>query len=265
MESFNVQKSEDIYYSDRTLNQRDQYFCTGVHEGDLAYYSLNADFCHNIICCMNAEHLSDCCYCLDCYSCEHCFGCIGLRHKKYCILNKQYEESAYEELKPKVIEIMTKAQEWGEYFPIETNHYYFNRTVANDYFPLEKGEALRRGYQWKDDLDDIPEMEKTIPGELLPENIQEIPDDVLNWAITCTETNRPFLIVKQELQFYRKFGIGIPPIHSEERARRRLALRNPRKIFNRTCSKCDRVIRSTYSPDRPETVYCEECYLETVY
>jgi hypothetical protein len=28
--------------------------------------------------------------------------CVGLKNKKYCILNKEYEKSEYEELLPKV-------------------------------------------------------------------------------------------------------------------------------------------------------------------
>jgi len=270
IDSYNVQEVENVAYSDRTLNeksmfQRDMYFCTGVHVGDLAYYSLNADFCHNIICCMNAEHLSDCAYCLDCYSCEHCFGCIGLQHKKYCILNKQYSQEDYEELKPKIIERMLKDKEWGEYFPLSMDPYYFNRTVAHDYYPLSKEEAVKRGYHWKDDLDEKQDVEKTIPAEKLPDSIDDIPDDVLNWAIVCEETKRPFLVVKQELAFYRKNKLPIPHFHPEERSKRRLALRNPRKLWQRKCMKCEKDIQTTYAPERSETVYCESCYLKKVY
>ena len=28
---------------------------------------------------------------------------------------------------------------------------------------------------------------------------------------------------------------------------------------------CDLVIQTTYAPDRPEKIYCEECYLKEVY
>jgi hypothetical protein len=42
----------------------------------------------------------------SCYNCNHCFGCIGLRHKEYCILNKQYTKDEYEILVTKIIEKM---------------------------------------------------------------------------------------------------------------------------------------------------------------
>jgi formylmethanofuran dehydrogenase subunit E len=37
-------------------------------------------------------------------------------------------------------------------------------------------------------------------------------------------------------------------------------LRNPRKLFNRKCDKCGKEIKSTYSQNRGEIIYCEECY-----
>jgi len=36
--------------------------------------------------------------------------------------------------------------------------------------------------------------------------------------------------------------------------------RNPREIYERSCDKCSKDIESTYSKEREETVYCEECY-----
>ena len=31
------------------------------------------------------------------------------------------------------------------------------------------------------------------------------------------------------------------------------------------CAKCEKEIESTYAPERPEIIYCEECYLAEVY
>ena len=41
--------------------------------------------------------------------------------------------------------------------------------------------------------------------------------------------------------------------------------RPPRKPWNRKCNKCDIDIQTVYSPDRPEKVFCEDCYLKEVY
>ncbi|EKE26117.1 MAG: hypothetical protein ACD_4C00428G0002, partial [uncultured bacterium (gcode 4)] len=47
----------------------------------------------------------------------------------------------------------------------------------------------------------------------------------------------------------------------------RMKLRNPRKLYDRTCDNpiCRKPIKTTYSPDRSEIVYCESCYEKEVY
>ena len=263
--SFNIQKAEDIYHSDRTLEQKDQYFCTGVHYGERAYNCLSVDFSHTIVGCMNGEHHTNTAYCVDCYHIEDCIGCVGLRQKQHCILNKQYSKEEYETIAPKIREHALKNEEWGEFFPLTMNPFYFNKTVAFDYFPLTKEDALQRGLKWKEDEDEIPEVEKIIPASDLPEKIEDIPDDVLNWAIRCESTNRPYRIMSQELAFYRQFLIPIPGLHPIVRNKNRLALRNPRKLWKRECGKCGKEVESTYAPERTEQIYCESCYLQEVY
>jgi CxxC-x17-CxxC domain-containing protein len=73
------------------------------------------------------------------------------------------------------------------------------------------------------------------------------------------------LIVKQELDFYRKYNLPIPKRHPDQRHEDRVRLKNPRKLFERKCDKCGKDIKTTYSPSRPEIVYCEECYNKEIY
>jgi hypothetical protein len=56
----------------------------------------------------------------------------------------------------------------------------------------------------------------------LPDDIAKIPDDILNWAIECEVTGKPFRIIKQELDFYRKRGLPIPRKHPDQRYRDKL-------------------------------------------
>ncbi|KKP36762.1 MAG: hypothetical protein UR28_C0038G0001, partial [Candidatus Peregrinibacteria bacterium GW2011_GWF2_33_10] len=51
----------------------------------------------------------------------------------------------------------------------------------------------------------------------------------------------------------------------DQRHKDRMALRNPRKLWKRNCIKCNAEIQTTYAPERKEIVYCEKCYLESVY
>ncbi len=204
-------------------------------------------------------------YYSDCISsCDHLFGCVGLNHKKYCILNKQYTKEAYEELVPKIIEHMKKTGEWGEFFPSKLSPFGYNETMAEYFFPLDKEKALKDGFKWSDYETPPLKVEKIIPADQLPDNIKNIPDDILNWAIECEVTKKPFRIITQELKFYRSHNLPIPHRCPEQRNLDRLNQRNPYKLWNRKCFKCEADIQTTYSPDRQEKVYCEPCYLESL-
>jgi hypothetical protein len=160
---------------------------------------------------------------------------------------------------------MRKTGEWGEFFPSSMSPFGYNETVAQEYYPLSRSEATKGGvFQWSDYEAPFPKVEKIIPASKLPEDIAKIPDDILNWAIECEVTKRPFRIIKQELEFYRKHNLPIPRRHPDQRHLDRMALRNPRKLFERKCDKCHEVMITTYAPERPEKVYCESCYEKVV-
>jgi CxxC-x17-CxxC domain-containing protein len=130
---------------------------------------------------------------------------------------------------------------------------------------LIKEKALKQNFNWSNYEPPFPKVDKIIPASKLPDNILDIPDDILNRAIECEVTKKPFKIIKQELEFYRKHNLPIPKRHPDQRHLDRMNLRNPRKLFDRKCDKCGKDIKTTYSPDRNEIVYCEECYNKEVY
>ena len=138
-----------------------------------------------------------------------------------------------------------------------------------EYYPLLKKDTLSTGtevrFNWSDYESPAPQVSKTIPASMLPDDIKDIPDDILNWAIVCEVTRKPFRIIKQELDFYRKHSVPVPRRHPDQRHLDRMKLRNPRKLFDRNCDKCDKEIKTTYSPERPEIIYCEDCYKKEVY
>jgi len=193
------------------------------------------------------------------------FGCVSIKKNQYCILNKQYSKEEYEVLAAKLCEHMIKIGEFGEFFPSGISPFAYNETNAQFYFPLNVSKAKEQGFPWREADDEVLRVSKTIPASGIPSAIGSVPDDILEWAITCEATDRPFRIVKQELQFYREHHLPIPHLHPDERHRRRMSLRNPRKLWSRKCAKCGKGIETTYSMERPEKVYCEECYLKEVY
>jgi hypothetical protein len=285
IDCYDLTGSEDCRYVHTAVKVKDNVDCSNMYlKVELCYQTLGAIEAYNCAYCLFIFYSRNLLYCEYCLHCSDCFGCNGLQRKQYCIFNKQYSKEKYEELVPKIIEHMEKdaspstafgmnrglssskpTGSWGRYFPPQYAPFGYNETVASEYFPLSKEEALKQGFHWRDTKDDIPKVEKVIPAELLPDRLDEIPDDVLNWAITCEVSKRPYRIQKPELSFYRKMHIPIPHKHPDTRYDERLALRNPRKLFARSCGKCGEAIQTTYAQDRSETVYCEECYVREVY
>lgn len=204
-------------------------------------------------------------YCDCTQNCRDVFGCCSLNQKQYCILNKQYSKKEYEDLVPKIIEHMKKTGEWGEFFPMEYSPFAYNQSRVQEFYHLTKEEAETKNIRWSEYVPPAPAVQKVIPTSKLPENIKETPDDVLNWALNCEVSNVPFQLVRKELDFYRKLNIPAPHRHPNQRYSDRIAMRTPWKMWPRICDKCSKEIQTTYSPERPEIVYCEECYLKEVY
>lgn len=160
-------------------------------------------------------------YSFSCINCSNCIACVWLRQKQYCILNKQYTKEEYEVLLPKIIKNMIRDGEWGEYLSPSISPYGYNETMANLYFPETKENILSKWYTWNDYVPPRPEATKYIPASKLPENIVEIPDDILNWAIECEVSGKYFTITRRELEFYRKHHLPIPKKHYDVRRKER--------------------------------------------
>lgn len=251
---------ENVTHSLRTSKkQKDSMDIYGNSGGELMYDSMHCDFCYRGKFDFAGEHNTELIYCWYCYSSENCFGSIGLRHKKYCILNKEYSREEYFSLLPRIIEYM--GQEWGEFFPQALSPFAYNETVAQEYYPISEEEAESRGLKWLSESS----QNRAPQTFLIPDHITDVSERILSEVLACESCGKNFKIVNQELEFYKKYSLPISLRCFSCRYLERLSFRPPYKTFSRNCSKCNTSIRSSYSPDRPETVYCEKCYLEAVY
>jgi hypothetical protein len=206
-------------------------------------------------------------YCDNCHSCKNCFGCTGLRNEQYCILNRKYSQEEYERLIPIIIKHMSSPSplyyegEWGEFFPINLSCFAYNETLAYDEFPLTREEALNRNYMWRE-----PDQHEYRPQNIkISDKVQEVPDTITSNILACEDCGKNYRIIPQEFKYYRHMKVPVPHKCPDCRHINRIKQRNPRSLFNRSCSKCKKSIQTSYSPDRPETIYCEKCYLEAVY
>ena len=237
--NYSLYKPEVSYEMISTLNLRYSAFCMATH------------YSNNLFYCDLTENSSN------------CFGCIGLNHGEYCILNKQYSKDEYGALVPRIIENMQNTpyknsgpgpgpdpiMEWGQFFPMHISPFPYEETVAQEYMPSTTDEGNKENIE---------------PGPG-PDHISDVDESICETPLTCEATGKQFKLIPQEVAFYKQQGIPVPHLCPDERHRRRLARRNPRTLHARTCSTCSKEIETTYSPERPERVVCEECYLKEVY
>ena len=274
----NISNCKDTFECFSCEGLRDCKYCTNMMGGandcydvdiwgnklDLAYNSAGiGDGCQNIVAsyytCIGVKDVYHSIFCMN--NNNDLLGCVGLHQKKFCILNKQYSEDEWHEMFRKIKGHMIGTGEWGEFFPPSLSAFGYNETVAQEYFPLTREEALERGFKWKEE-----DAREYIPQTYaILEDISDVPDGVCQEVLACTDCSKNFKIIPQELKLYRKKSLPIPRKCPDCRHMDRLALRNPRKLWDRGCSACSCAIKTSYSPGRPEKVLCEKCYLEEVY
>lgn len=206
-------------------------------------------------------------YSLWCIGAKNNFGCVNLKRKSYCILNKEYSKEDYKALCEKIIEDMKKnpyvdeqgrAWPYGEFFQPGFSKFAYNLSTAYKFFPKTKEEAFKCGYAWNDEKEKQPEA--TLLGEDLPETINEVDDSILKEIISCTICDRKYKIASLEFDLLRKMNIPLPTQCLKCREKSLFDKLQIPRLYNRECMKCDIEIRTSYSPESLEIVYCEKCY-----
>lgn len=262
---YHMVESEDCSYGIDHIKNHDVYDSYGCVELSLCCETLCALNSQNIYFSFDIYTSHNLFYCISCRDCKDCFGCVGLRHKQYCIFNKQYTKEEYEQIIAKVLVTMTKTGEWGEFLPASMSPFGYNETAAQEYFPITKAEAIAQNYPWSDYEAPIPQVNSTIEGNTLANNIKDINDDILHQAIRCAETGKLFRLTKQELSFYRNHNIPVPQTHSDARRHTRMLQKNPRSTHACQCSKCSLPMITSVPISNTRPVYCEQCYIDLKY
>ncbi len=202
-----------------------------------------------------SEKIQDISYSMYCFKSKNLFGCFGLKNKKFCILNKQYTKSEYENLVQKIISHLKETQEWGEFFPIKLSAFAYNETTAQIYFPLDKKQILDHGYQWKD-RDSEQQNENVAPDIINESNTNAI----CNQHYLCESSFQIYQLTKNELDFYKKFNLPVPQKCFNQRHRERILKRNPRVIRKDKCKVCKELILTSQNKEKRNKIYCESCF-----
>lgn len=281
-DSYIVKKSENCRYGDYLTNDKDTYDTAMTGESSECYEGTVVDHSQLNLFGIFSVKSQDVRYTQHCHSSKYLFGCIGMRNAKYCILNKQYTKEEYESLVSRIIDQMNslpyrdklgREYRFGEFYPSELSPFGYNETVAMEYDPLSKEEAISRGYIWQDDLQRTIGRE-TLKSQQIPKTIVETDDSIVKEILACIECGRNYKIIPQEVTFYRKMDIPIPHKCFQCRHAGRVSQLNPFKIWTRICDctfgnhghggKCVKEFTSSYDPSLPEIVFCESCYQKEV-
>ncbi len=276
-DSISIDEGENLRYIEiSVLKAANSYDCVQLFMGmENAYECVTCgDGSYNLRYCFNCWGESrDLEYCSYCVGSADCFGCVGLSKKKYCIFNKQYTKEEYFELRDKIIKHMNemlyfdsleRVYKYGEFFPSQFSPLAYNESLAQDYMPLDSEQAKEKGFMWREP--NAREFQTTIQGIDLPDLLKDTTDDITKEIIACEACKRAYRIVPIELQFYKRIGLPLPHKCHNCRFLDRFKFINSPKLWHRSCMKdgCTNEFETSYSPERPEIIYCESCYQNEV-
>lgn len=298
-QSFNCRECEDVRNSSSILKTRDAADFTYWGNGaENIYESVNVGIQASNVKFSNEtwSSVDNIEYSTNCQNSYNLFGCVGMRNASFCILNKEFSEGEDRILVEKIRKQMRGAPykdkggreyRYGEFFPLEISPFAYNETLSQEFFPISKERADEMGYPWRE-----PEKKNynvTIKSDRLPDRIDDVSDSILNEIIECPHNGKcnhqcttAFKIIPQELEFLRNSKISLPRICHNCRHYERLSKRTPMKLWHRSCQcdgtkskngiytnsikhqhsnrPCPNEFETSYAPERPEIVYCEQCY-----
>lgn len=295
---FTTVEAQDCSYSFGIGYIKDSYdVFSGSMGMELCYENTGAgDKCYKVSFSRICSDSHDVLYSSDLTNCSDCFGCVGLKNKQFCILNKQYSEQEYKQLLPQVLQHMNqqpyvdkagRTYGFGEFFPAELSPFTYNESMVQDFYTLTQEQAVRQGFDWRSAP--AKHFTPTLMASALSDSIDQVQDSILKEIIECAHAGvctdsctQVFTLIKSELDFLRKFGLPLPRLCPTCRHVKRIKQKNPMKLWERACqcagttsqsktylnqavhdhaaATCSRMVSTTYAPERPEMIYCQECY-----
>lgn len=77
---------------------------------------------------------------------------------------------------------------------------------------------------------------------------------------TCKQCQEEFLVIDQELNFYKEKDFPLPELCPKHRRERRSSKRHERELYGYSCDSCGKDIVVAFEPPEEMTIYCKPCY-----
>ncbi|OGZ76123.1 MAG: hypothetical protein A2205_03680 [Candidatus Staskawiczbacteria bacterium RIFOXYA1_FULL_37_15] len=259
-----LEESENCHYVFRGFQNKEIIDSVGALKSEKCAFGSSDQFAYGNLCNLYTTNCRYSSYLDFCEESEYCFGCVGLRKKKYCVLNKQYTKEEYESLVEKIKSDMKKNGEWGRLWPLSAAYSGYNLSLAHMQFPMTKTEALQFGAKWEEASK--PHYENIITADTLPDSIDDVKDEITKQRILCPETKLSYNITKDELAFYKEHGIPLPNRHFDWRTQEHYKpFSHMVELQCGICAHCNKEIEHYYSPELGfQKIACMECYQREV-
>jgi DNA-directed RNA polymerase subunit RPC12/RpoP len=258
--SFEVVQAENCKYIYFVKGIKDSRNVIGFgFDSELLLETAAVGYSNRIIGCCSSDYSHHLEYCFGLKHSEYCLGCDGLKNAKYSILNKRYSEEEYFNLHNRIVSELKEKGLYGLSMPPDLAPFAYNEAIGQDNLPLTKEEAVSQGFRWEEGIQ-MTKGKETMKPEQIPDHIKDVLDSITDEILVCITCGRNYKIIKPELAFYRKMVLPVPRQCFNCRHLDRIKRRGPFILYNRKCDHCEKTIKTNFSPDRPEIVYCEDCY-----
>ncbi len=258
--SWSLGNCERNAYASSMSNSTENYLSCDVVECNHTRYS------YLLMRCRNLE------YSTECYDCEDCFGCVGLRRKKFSILNKQYTEEAYWKKLDELKCAMLARGEYGEFLPAKMSPAYFPEGGSVRYYladPMSFAKAVN-AHQFEADaegaLGETSSNATDLPdANTIPDSIDNLDDSWIGKPVYDSAYRRPFSLFAPEVALYRKLRIAPPISHHVKRVLDLTRLSNTGVFEKSQCETCRKEVMISRNPTYPDrNILCKPCYLNYI-
>lgn len=258
-------KSQNIRHGDGCIAHQDSmdllfsggsnhlYMTTNIgSQSSHVKFSISSKFC------------TDCEFIFNCKNLSNCFMCFGIQNKSYCIGNIQYTEEVYFQKVDEIKTAMLQHGEYGQPLPLEFSAQAYNFSLASAAFPITDAQVVALGGYIEYEPESNASNISIIESEHIPDSLEDVPTDILEQALRCKVSSKPFKIIESELDFYRYMSLPLPDIHPTIRMNTNYKIAINGKMYNTLCNKCSKEIKSIFDSKDGYTLYCEECYKREV-